>query len=69
MKYLVEFNRFDMGRFSENEEPEVNEIEDGVEDSLIEEEELDELEEEEQEEEEEENRLKVWGDEIVEKKK
>lgn len=70
MKYLIEFNKFDMGRFSEtgDSEQEVNEIEDGV-DVENSDEDLDELEEEEQEEDDEENKLKVWGDEIVEKKK
>ena len=69
MKYLVEFNKFDLGRFSDTKDDnmEVNEIEDGIEDNDTEEE-LDELEEEELEDEEEENKLKVWGDELVEKK-
>lgn len=70
MKYLKEFNKFDMGRFSSQEEDniEVTEIEDDYIDTNQEEEISDLDIEEEEEEEEEEIQRKLWGDELVEKK-
>jgi hypothetical protein len=73
MKHLKSFENFDLGRFSDEDDynfDEISEVEDDQTDLHQDDlEELDDLEEEEQEEEDLENRTRVWGDEIVENKK
>ena len=84
MKYLKKFENFDLGRFAQEQEEEENiaklNLEEDEEDCApCNDEEVDEIpggeweeqeeEEEEEEEEQEENRIRRWGDEVVEKKK
>jgi hypothetical protein len=82
MKYLKKFENFDLGRFAQEQEEEENiaklNLEEEEEDCApCNDEEVDEIpggeweeqEEEEEEEEQEENRIRRWGDEVVEKKK
>jgi hypothetical protein len=72
MKYLKKFENFDLGRFSEEElENDFNQIEE-IEDDCYDcgsDDEFDEFDERELEDEENEERRRVWGDEVVEKKK
>ena len=81
MKYLKKFENFDLGRFGQEHEEEENiaklNLEEEEEDCApCNDEEVDEIpggeweeEEEEEQEEQEENRIRRWGDEVVEKKK
>jgi hypothetical protein len=84
MKYLKKFENFDLGRFGQEQEEEENiarlNLEEDEDDwAPCNDEEVDEIpggeweeqeeEQEEQEEEQEENRIRRWGDEVVEKKK
>jgi hypothetical protein len=84
MKYLKKFENFDLGRFAQEQEEEENiaklNLEEDEEDCApCNDEEVDEIpggeweeeeeQEEEEEEEQEENRIRRWGDEVVEKKK
>ena len=84
MKYLKKFENFDLGRFGQEQEEEeniarLNSEEEEEDCAPCNDEEVDEIpggdweedeeEQEEQEEEQEENRIRRWGDEVVEKKK
>ena len=70
MKHLKKFENFDLGRFNEDEEDEKQDFIEDVEDVDDNYEEVEDEEEFEDEEDEEENqRRRVWGDEVVEKKK